>query len=78
MVDNIPDNRTYLITGATGFIGSCLLRRLLGKNRKVHILLRKEANLWRIKDIFNKITCHISDLSNPETLSEVILKIGIV
>ena len=71
----MSDNRTYLITGATGFIGFCLLRRLLEKNRKVHIILRKEAKLWRIKDIINKVTCHISDLSNSETLREIIFKV---
>ncbi|MFA5392867.1 MAG: GDP-mannose 4,6-dehydratase [Candidatus Ratteibacteria bacterium] len=71
----MSNKRVYLITGATGFIGSCLLRRLLDSNKKVHIILREEAKAWRIKDILNKVTCHISDLSDLQALEGIVAKI---
>jgi len=67
-----PRKRVYLITGATGFIGCCLLRRLVNNDEKVHIIIRKEAKLWRIKDILDKATYHISDLSDPGELEKIV------
>ena len=64
--------RKYLVTGATGFIGSQLLRRLVSNNEDAHIIIRKEANLWRIKDILSKVTCHVSDLSDAEELTQIV------
>lgn len=63
--------KTYLITGATGFIGSCLLRRLVRDGEHVHIIIRKEASPWRIKDLLPKVTRHISDLSDTEELRNI-------
>lgn len=67
--------KVYLITGATGFIGSCLLRRLISNNEEVHIIVRKESKFWRIKDILDKVACHISDLSSLQDLKKIIDKI---
>ncbi|MDD3906159.1 MAG: GDP-mannose 4,6-dehydratase [Candidatus Omnitrophica bacterium] len=67
----MPDKKTYLITGATGFIGSCLLRRLVRDGEHVHIIIRKEASPWRIKDLLPKVTQHISDLSDTEELRNI-------
>lgn len=71
----MASNKTYLITGATGFIGSLLARRLVGDKKKTHLILRKQANLWRIKDIVNKLDCHISDLTEMEKIRKIIKKI---
>lgn len=68
----MSNKKIYLITGATGFVGSCLLRRLINTNERVHIILRKQANPWRIKDILNKATIHIADLSDVQTLRKTI------
>lgn len=40
-----------LITGATGFIGSNLVRSLVKKKHNITILTRKNSNLWRLEDI---------------------------
>lgn len=71
----MPDKRIYLITGTTGFVGSCLLRRLINRNKKVKIILRKQANPWRIRDILDRTTIHISDLSDAQALKKIIEKI---
>lgn len=67
--------RVYLITGATGFIGSFLLRELVAHHARIHILLRKDANVWRIKDLLNKIEVDVDDLSDAQKLSKLVGKI---
>jgi len=67
--------KVYLITGATGFIGSCLLRKLIAKNEDTHILLRKQANLWRIRDLLRHTNIHFSNLSDVKSLSKIVEKI---
>ena len=44
-----------LITGATGFIGSHLVRYLLEKRCQVYIIYRQESNLWRLADLASQI-----------------------
>lgn len=43
--------RNILLTGATGFLGSHLLKVLLEKNYKVKILTRKQSKLSRLKEL---------------------------
>jgi len=64
--------RKYLVTGSTGFIGSVLLRTLLKKNERVDLILRKEANLWRIKDLLDKVNIYYSDLSSLAELKKIL------
>lgn len=63
--------KVYLITGASGFIGANLLRRLVTRNECVHIILRKEAKLWRIQDLLDKATVHEADLLDALSLRKI-------
>jgi len=63
------------ITGATGFIGANLARRLIESDKEVHILTRPASKMWRLDDILDKIHCHNGDLINPAGLNKVIAKI---
>jgi len=45
---------TILLTGATGFLGSHILKNLLNNNFNVIILKRSFSNTWRINDILDK------------------------
>lgn len=65
---------SFLVTGATGFIGSCLTRALVAKNKKVSIITRNKELNWRLKDIASKINIYECDLRSKE-LENVILKI---
>ena len=66
----------YLVTGGSGFIGSVLLRKLISNKENVHLILRKESNLWRISDLLDKVTIHYSDLSNVSDLQSIVEKIN--
>lgn len=56
--------KKILITGASGFVGSNLARFLVNKGLSPHIFIRKDSNLWRIKDILGKLKTHILDLTD--------------
>ncbi len=47
--------QTVLLTGATGFIGSYVLRELLDEGYSVIITIREDSNLWRIQDTLEKV-----------------------
>jgi len=52
---------TILLTGATGFLGSHLLKTLLNKGHKVVIFKRTTSDIYRIQDNFNKIISYNVD-----------------
>jgi len=59
-----------LITGATGFIGSHLVERLLEeKKHKLILIKRKTSDIWRIKDFINK--CLVYDYDKLEDLDKI-------
>jgi len=52
-----------LLTGATGFLGSCVLRRLLqGTGTEVAILMRPSSNPWRIEELLPRVKILRGDL----------------
>ena len=57
-----------LITGANGFIGSHVTHRLFEDGNEVHIILRRDANTDRIKDILPKLKVHQGDLTDADFL----------
>ena len=54
----------YLITGASGFVGSNLVRELIDNNNELTILIRDDSDLWRINDLLPKIQTIKTDFSN--------------
>lgn len=61
-----------LITGATGFIGSHLAKRLVCEGYEVGIIKRKGSNEWRIKGISDKIVAYGADLRDMQGISKII------
>ena len=64
-----------IVTGATGFIGSHLVRRLVKEGFIVHILCRHSSNFWRIEELLPQITRHIASLEEAERLREIMTNV---
>lgn len=64
-----------LVTGATGFVGACLVRRLVILGYDVHIFTRKRSNKWRIADILKYVTNHEVDLCDFYNVDKVVKQI---
>lgn len=64
-----------LVTGATGFVGACLVRHLVKTGSDVHIFSRKESNKWRIVDILNQLTDHEVDLRKSSSVEHAVMAI---
>ena len=63
---------TALVTGATGFIGSHLVRRLLREGFSVHVLCRSQSDFWRLRDVLPRVERHPAALEDAGRLREVV------
>jgi nucleoside-diphosphate-sugar epimerase len=68
-------NKRLLITGASGFIGSHLVRRMVEENAEVNIIVRDGSDLWRIDSLLKDIKIHRADLRDSEKIDVYIRKI---
>ena len=57
-----------LITGGTGFVGANLANRLVQDGCEVFLLLRPEANRWRLSDLSGHVTQVEADLRDREAV----------
>jgi nucleoside-diphosphate-sugar epimerase len=62
----------FLVTGATGFVGACLVRKLASLGCEVHALARPGADRWRLEGLAGKLHWHVSDLTDGERLAEIV------
>lgn len=53
--------KVALVTGATGFVGSHLAKRLINEGWDTHIIVRQQSKLDIISEIKGKLTIHIYD-----------------
>lgn len=68
------ENLRALITGATGFVGSNLLRALVSNNFETHVTIRKDSNIWRISEVIDQVEVHYCDLTDQERVKQTILE----
>ncbi len=61
-----------LVTGATGFIGSNVVRRLVNNDIDIGIIKRQNSDLWRIKDLIDKIHVYDTPLEKTEDVLKTI------
>lgn len=61
-----------LVTGATGFVGSNLARRLVLTDAEVHVLARPLASTHRVADINGRLRVHHADLREPAAVLGVL------
>ncbi len=65
-------NKTILITGANGFLGSSITKLALKKNFKVNVLVRNNSNIKNLEKIKSKITFFHGDLKDINSLDQPI------
>lgn len=65
---------SFLVTGATGFIGANLVRELVSLGQNVNVIVRTSKLNWRISDLADKINIFECDIADPK-LQEIINKI---
>ena len=65
----------FFITGATGFVGAALARRLAALGCEIHALVRPDASKWRLAGIENRIQFYTGDLTAAERLREIVASI---
>jgi nucleoside-diphosphate-sugar epimerase len=67
-----PGIDVALVTGAAGFVGSHLVRRLLDSGASVHALCRATSDPWRLRDVRDRVTCHRVDLLDADGLRHLV------
>jgi nucleoside-diphosphate-sugar epimerase len=60
------------VTGAAGFVGANLARRLLADGDDVHLLDRPGSRHWRIEELLNDVALHEADLEDAEAVARAV------
>jgi len=59
----------YLVTGATGFVGSWLVRRLIADGHSVAVMTRQSSDLWRIRPWLSSVLQINGDLNRMNEMA---------
>ncbi len=67
--------RRVFITGAGGFIGANLARRMLHDGHEVHVLMPDREVLWRLQEVAAELRPHPADLRDAEAVAAVLRQV---
>ncbi len=60
------------MTGAAGFVGANLVRRLVTLGVPVHVLVPAGADLWRLTDLLSRVAVHDVDLADRSAVDRAV------
>ena len=63
-----------LVTGATGFIGANVVRRLLHLGSDVHITVQSSSDPWRLHDVLSHVETHVASLTHADALHRAFVR----
>ncbi len=64
--------KRVILTGATGFVGANLARRLVQDGHELHLFVRQGYSPWRIEGIRAAVRVHEVDLGDEEALARAV------
>jgi dolichol-phosphate mannosyltransferase len=67
--------KRVLITGATGFVGVNLARRVLRDGHEIHLLVRRSRQSWRLDEIAADVRLHEADLEDREAVRRAVSEV---
>lgn len=62
----------FLVTGASGHLGSYVTKRLVECGEEVSILVREQSDLWRLSDILHRLHIYYADLADVASVGGAI------
>ncbi len=71
-------NKKILVTGATGFIGSSLVKKLAATDDEVFILVRRSSDLTSLRDVLDKIRIVYGDITNSDSVNAAMQGMNLV
>lgn len=64
--------KRILITGAAGFVGAVLARRVLELGHEVHVVTKSTSPSWRLADVARDLRIHQGDLTDEAGMQRVV------
>lgn len=64
-----------LVTGAAGFVGANLCRRLLDERAEVHALVKPSTASWRLDELASRIAVHAVDVVDKRAVADLVAQV---
>jgi UDP-glucose 4-epimerase len=64
--------RRALVTGAAGFVGACLARRLIAEGHHVELVVRSGSDQWRLQGVAAETAVHQADLRDQRGTQAIV------
>ncbi len=61
-----------LITGAGGFVGANLTRRLLRDGHETHVVVRPSSRPWRLEEVYQDLRLHEADVADGARIGALV------
>jgi len=68
--------KTILVTGASGFIGANLVRKLIEERYIVHIITRPATDLWRLNEIKHRLNIYKTLYTDKDKIRKIVAKVA--